>query len=187
MDENETEDEVLMVQIAQGDKLAFSRFLDRHLAAAVNFAMGYIKHPADAEDITQEAFTRVWTKASSWQDVGASPKAWLYRITYHLCIDEIRRRKPIDSADEVELIADSKSKPDAALLRKQDSAQLATALDALPERQRTAIVLCALRGFSNKDAALTMDSSVDALESLLSRGRRRLRELMLDPNGVNVS
>lgn len=176
-----------MARIAQGDKLAFSRFLNRHLAAAVNFAMGYIKHPADAEDITQEAFTRVWTKASSWRDVGASPKAWLYRITYHLCIDEIRRRRPTDSADELELVADSTSKPDAALLRKQDSAQLAAALDALPERQRTAIVLCALRGFSNKDAALTMDNSVEALESLLCRGRRRLRELMLEPSGVSVS
>lgn len=171
---NNTDDAALMVLIAGGDRDAFHTFLSRYLTAVVQFARRYLSTQADAEDIAQETFIRVWQKSATWQPQGYSPRSWIYRIAYNLCIDEIRRRPAITPSDENDVCMQSDSL-EMAMERDSAVSQLARSLKTLPERQRTAISLCALQGLSNKEAATAMEISVEALESLLSRGRRQLR------------
>jgi len=185
--DNESDDVVLMASIATGDRNAFNTFLSRHLSAVVQFARRYLFNQADAEDIAQETFFRVWQKATTWQPQGHSPRSWLYRIAYNLCIDEIRRRPANDPTNDTDI--DKNVDLESNSLEKtieidSDLKQLTRSLAQLPERQRTALSLCALQGLTNKEAATAMDISVEALESLLSRGRRQLRS-RLQQDGEN--
>lgn len=168
------DDAALMALIATGDRQAFNTFLSHHLTAVVQFARRYLTNQADAEDIAQETFFRVWKKAGSWKPQGHSPRSWVYRIAYNLCIDEIRRRPATESSaeDDMQFASDSTER----MIEKESNVkQLTRWLETLPERQRTAISLCALQGLTNREAAIAMDISIEALESLLSRGRRLLR------------
>lgn len=183
-----SDDVALMTAIAKGDRNAFHIFLSRHLAAVVQFAQRYLTSQNDTEDIAQETFFRVWQKAATWIPRGHSPRSWLFRITYNLCMDELRRRPiaedSIDTTVEDRSVESANDSLETNMENSTELERLALILKQLPERQRTAITLCALQGLSNKEAAVTMDISVEALESLLSRGRRQLR-MQLRQDGDN--
>ncbi|WP_455365764.1 RNA polymerase sigma factor [Kaarinaea lacus] len=173
------QDSELMLAVAQGDQTAFTELVTRHLTPVVHFALRYVGRRTDAEDVAQEAFIRLWKHAPGWEDQGFSVRSWIYRITYNLCIDELRKRKPLTPVeDEVSLA--SAERPDDDLYRDQRQQQVVAALNELPERQRTALMLCVYQGLSNRDAATVMDISIEALESLLSRARRMLRNKMTE-------
>ena len=99
---------------------------------------------------------------------------WLHRITHNLCIDYLRKDKSSISS-EYEDEHEGSDRPADAPEKTQQLEALRQALEGLPERQRTAIVLSHYQGFSNKEVALIMDISVDALESILARARRSLK------------
>ena len=168
-----------MVAVARGDKDAFTEIVSRHLNAVIHFAVRYVGHRAQAEDVAQEAFIRIWKHAAKWEPQGFSFRSWLYKITYNLCIDELRKRKPIADVEEDDL-PNYGDQPDDDLYRNQQQHKVERSLGELPERQRTAISLCVYQGLSNRDAAQVMEISVEALESLLSRARRTLRNKMTE-------
>ena len=171
------EDSALIRRIAHGDKDAFSVFLNRYLSTMVAYAQHYIGNRSDAEDIAQEAFTRVWTHADSWRETGASPRSWLYRITHNLCIDELRIKRPL--LEEHAVVSDDP--PEKRLARDIDENTLRKTINELPDRQRSAIWLSAYHGLSNKEASEILGTTIEAAESLLTRARRSLRErLQLD-------
>lgn len=170
-------DEELLKLIAQADKQAFSELMARHISAVILFAMRYFPQRSDAEDIAQETFIRLWCKAPIWQDKGISVKAWLYRVAYNQSIDQLRKKRIEYQPDFDINIVDESAFIERSINAKADLAVQKIALDTLPERQKTAIALCAIRGFSNSEAAVVMGVSVEALESLLARGRRKLKKL----------
>lgn len=176
-------DQQLMEHIGSGDKSAMTEFVSRYYNRILDFAKRHLNRLMDAEDIAQEAFIRVWRKASQWQDRHLPPHSWLYRITYNLCIDQLRKTKPETDVDEQGSLAND-DLPENNIYQQQTEKLLDNALRTLPERQCTAIVLCNYQGFSNRDAASIMDITVEALESLLSRGRRQLRKKLIDLQGV---
>jgi len=165
-------DDELMRSIAKGDKTAFTFFLRRHLRPLVAFANRYMNARSDAEDIAQEAMTRVWTHAERWREIGSSPRSWLYRIAYNLCIDEIRKRKTV--VDDYVLVDDST--PERLVEQQLNELSVRAAIHKLPERQRSALWLSAYHGLSNKEAAEILDTTIEAMESLLTRARRSLRQ-----------
>jgi len=179
MDPSATETQQLR-QIAQGDKHAFAQLLSAYLPSLLSFIKRYVKEPAQAEDIAQETFLRVWQRAGDWQPREHSPRSWIYRIAYNLCIDVIRKQKPTTDALE-ELIAPHS--PEHDVIEQNQHQHLRTAMQRLPERQRTALYLCAFQGLSNKEAASIMSLGVDALESLLARARRSLRDYFTSLEG----
>lgn len=183
IEKDKAQDSSLMALIATGDKIAMSTFVNRYLNSIVNFALRYVGQRCDAEDVAQEAFTRVWTKAAQWKQTEIPARNWLYRITYNLCIDIIRKRKRAnESASQDDLV--TCVTPETQLGSSEKLSILAQALNTLPERQSTAIELCHYQGLSNREAANAMNITTEALESLLSRGRRKLRELLLTERGT---
>lgn len=171
----EQKDQQLMLSIASGDKNAFTVLATRYLNQIIQFAYRYVGNRSEAEDVAQETMIRLWKHAVSWQPQGYSLKSWLYRITYNLCIDEIRKRKPVSEL-KYDGQAVAKEQPDDELYIQQKDEIVKTALNDLPERQRTAINLCVYQALTNQEAADTMGITVEALESLLARGRRNLRK-----------
>lgn len=169
------EDQQLMLLIANGNKNAFTVLATRYLNQIIQFACRYVGSRTEAEDVAQETLIRLWKHAVSWQPQGYSLRSWLYRITYNLCIDEIRKRKPVSEL-KYDSQAVAKEQPDSEVYGQQKDVIVKTALNELPERQRTAINLCVYQALSNQEAADTMGVTVEALESLLARGRRKLRK-----------
>jgi RNA polymerase sigma-70 factor (ECF subfamily) len=171
-------DEDLMVAIAAGDQLAFSRLVERHLSRTVGLATRLMGVRADGEEIAQEAFGRVWSHAARWRPIGGGGNAkfttWLYRIVVNLAIDR-KRRPSMASMEDAEEPADEADDGFAQIHRRQVADQVTTAMAALPERQRIALSLCFFEGMSNVEAAAVMGLSVGAVESLLVRARRTLR------------
>jgi len=175
-------DEDLMMRIGTGDRVAFGELVRRHLNRAVAVAQRVTGSRSDAEEIAQEAFLRVWTKAPHWRGGegefrGARFTTWLYRVVVNLGID--RGRRPAMSA--LEAAGDPADPADSALhsLEKaQLSGRVADAVATLPERQRAALTLCFYEGLSNREAADILALSPGAVESLLVRARRSLREAL---------
>jgi RNA polymerase sigma-70 factor (ECF subfamily) len=177
-------DEELMTAIAAGDRHAFARLVERHLARTVGLATRLMGSRADGEEIAQEAFSRVWSHAARWRPIGSGGNArfttWLYRIAVNLAIDRKRRAKTTP-LDDVEEPLDESDDGFVQIHKRQISDAVAAAMLRLPDRQRIALSLCFFDEVSNIEAGKIMGLSVGAIESLLVRARRTLRQ---DLSGV---
>jgi len=168
-------DAELVRRIGEGDARAADELVRRHLPRMTAVGRRMLSNAAEAEDVAQEVFLRVWKTAPQWREGEAKFETWMHRVALNLCYDRLRRRREVSDPDAgLDSIDPAQSAPDAILARQRADA-VRTALDALPERQRAAIVLCHFQELSNIDAAGALEVSVEALESLLSRGRRALK------------
>jgi RNA polymerase sigma-70 factor (ECF subfamily) len=174
-------DTAWLIRFANGDPEA-ARVLSARLGPrAFRFAYRLLGDQADAEDIAQEALLRLWRQAPRWrQDGPAEPATWLLRVVRNLAIDRLRQVRQHNRAPEggatLEQLADPAPSALAQLAQKERTAALEDALRGLPDRQREAVVLRHLEELGNPDIAAIMDISVEAVESLLSRGRRTIRD-----------
>jgi RNA polymerase sigma-70 factor (ECF subfamily) len=172
-----------MRRTAKGDAVAFRALADAHLVKIMNYAYRLLRDRTEAEDVAQETFLRLWKDAGRYE-----PKArvttWLHRIAHNLCIDRLRgrREEPSEMLDEER----TSQEPGGLLDRKRVALEVERALASLPERQRAAITLVHYQGLSNTEAAAVLDVEVDALESLLARGRRSLRQKLGQPEQQEV-
>jgi RNA polymerase sigma-70 factor (ECF subfamily) len=179
--EQSASDEVLMGRVAAGDAAALQLLVERHLPRAHAIASRVLAGEADAQDAVQEAFTKVWMNAARWRPQRAAFTTWLYRIVVNSCLDMARRKAP--DADSDAIIAALPDGGDAAETRletDEQAARVRTAVQALPEHQRMAVTLCYFEAFTNPEAAQIMDMNVKALEGLLVRARRQLRQALID-------
>jgi RNA polymerase sigma-70 factor (ECF subfamily) len=170
-------DEALVAQVAARDQRAFRMLMERHMARFIALAERVVGSNAEADDIGQEAFLKIWEKAGTYDVRVGRFSTWAYRIVVNLSLD--RRRKPAnrltEDLDEAGDIAAPAADPLAELVADEEAQVLGRALDALPERQKVAIALFHMEGFSCREAAEVMNISEKAFESLLNRGRRALK------------
>jgi RNA polymerase sigma-70 factor (ECF subfamily) len=166
-------DEALMARVQAGDERAFDELVARHMSPVTRFAYRMTHDMDDAQDVAQEALTRIWQHAARWEGNRVRFTTWLYRIAQNLCIDAHRRGRRLTSLDESAIVADGAAGDGAE--SDERTRALAAAVLELPESQRTALALCYFEGFSNVQAAEVLDLSVEALESLLARARRALK------------
>ena len=171
-------DAELMKQVAAGDQSACRSLVEQHLRGLVGLSYRMLSDMAAAEDVAQETFLRLWRTANRWKPE-ARISTWLYHVAHNVAIDEIRRRGHM-SDQEAPDTPDPSANQYAAQHQTQVADQVEAALVQLPVRQRTAITLVHHQELSNIEAAEIMEISVDALESLLARGRRKLKELLID-------
>ena len=163
-----------MARVQDQDREAFAVLVDRHLDGIHAFNYRLTRNVDDAQELAQETFLRVWSKAATWKPDRVKFSTWVHRIAHNLCIDHHRRRRDIEDVD-VDTLDDAKSALDGASEAERLRHAIDQALADLPERQRTALMLCHRQNMSNRQAAQVLEVSVDALESLLSRARRSLR------------
>lgn len=173
-------DDALVEQAGQGDAQAATALVERHADKIFAVCFRTLRDRQHAEDAVQETFVNLWTNASQWRSDGGKLEAWLYRVAVNNCLSMLRKQRreaPQEAAPEQ---VDGRPRPDDDYLAAERRVLIDKALLALPDRQRAAIALCHFEDLSNIDAAAAMEISVEALESLLSRGRRKLRALLID-------
>ncbi len=172
-------DQAMMAAIADGDQSAFATLMRDFAPPLLRFARATLAaSPAEAEEVVQEALVRLWQQAGAWRPDGRV-STWLHQVAYRLCIDRLRRRRPSVDIDSVEAdLADPAPLPGARLVQLEDATAVQAAVASLPERQRVAIVLCHFQELTQAEAAGIMGIGEEAYESLLARGRRRLRAML---------
>jgi len=163
----------LLRRYAGGDQSAARTLTARHAPRVFGLARRMLGDPAEAEDVTQEAMLRLWRIAPDWDPERGSVGTWLYRVTSNLCIDRKRRWREVT----VETVAERPDEAPGAVVRLEAAdrtAALDAALARLPDRQRLALILRHIEEQGNVEIAAVLDTSVEAVESLLARGRRAL-------------
>jgi RNA polymerase sigma-70 factor (ECF subfamily) len=172
-------DETLMLRAGRGDGTACQLLVERHLGAIVTFAHRTLGDRSEADDAAQEVFLRVWSASARWRRQSARFRTWLYRVALNVCLDRLAKARRTPSGEPAEhavLVADRTLEPFAATHAAEVGRHVSVALAELPDAQRIAVTLCYYQGLRNVEAADVMGVSVEALESLLARGRRALRE-----------
>ena len=174
LDETADGDDALMARVASGDARAFEVIVNRELDRALAVARRVVGNDAEAEDVAQEALLRLWGQAERWRPGEARIRTWLYRVSVNLSIDRLRQRKG-------ELVAEPPERSEPAeqqqlMEEKELQKSMDGALQALPDRQRVALVLFHYEGASMAEVAEVLATSPDAVESLLARGRRTLKK-----------
>ena len=136
-----------------------------------------MRDDGEAEDIAQEAFLRLWHSAPTLDAGTHGMRPWLRRVASNLAIDGLRKAKRLDVTDEVPEQID-----EAGQLQALEAVEVAQrveqAIADLPPRQRIAVSLFHFEDMSQREVAAMMELSEDALESLLARGRRRLKDIL---------
>jgi RNA polymerase sigma-70 factor, ECF subfamily len=171
-------DAALAARTAGGDKDAYALLVRRHLPRVLAVTRRMLGSEALAEEAAQEALLRLWTHAGSYEPEKAKLTTWLTRITANICLDRLRKRSEEPWPENFDVALPPSQERE--FMDGQVAAKVNEALQTLPERQRLALVLCHYEELSMTEAAAVMDTTPEAIESLLSRARRTLRR-QLEP------
>lgn len=175
--EQSDNDSLLVMRVGEGDAEAYRELVGRHGKQLYHYALRLLGNSADAEDVVQETFLRLWLHADDYSP-SARVATWLHRVAHNLAFDRLRNRNQIEKwDDDFELMQISAHQLEQ-LESKRDAQTLHRALDALPARQAAALVLVHLNGLSGKEASKVLGVGETAVESLLARARRNLKARM---------
>lgn len=172
-------DDALMACLAARDAQALRTVISLYGEKSHRIAWRMLGDAAEAEDVAQEAMLKLWQQAGGWSAGGQGIGPWLARVTANLCIDRLRRIRPL-TGEELPERTDETPLADAQLDEAQVRERTQAALQALPERQRAALVLTYWQECSNQQAAEALAMNIKAFESLLLRARKALREALVE-------
>jgi RNA polymerase sigma-70 factor, ECF subfamily len=167
-------DEELMLAAGRGDPAAFEQLVVRHQTAAWGVAYRFLGDPAEAEDIAQEAFLKILAAAPHYRP-SAKFRTYLYRVVARLCLDHGQKRRPV-YAQELPEVADDGPSPVDAMTARERARDVRQALDALPAKQRLALVLRYFEGQGYAEIAAVLGTTGKAVERVLARARTALGE-----------
>jgi RNA polymerase sigma-70 factor (ECF subfamily) len=179
----------LMLRFQRGEELAFQELVQRNHARVIGLIYRFIGDPADAEDLAQEVFLRIYRARLTYKPT-AKFSTWMFRITANVSLNALRsranRRDDVsidqmgDSGDGPRGIADHDSAmPYDNMHRRELQDKVQEAIQALPEKQQIAVVLNKYEGMSYADIARTIGCSTMAVKSLLARARDNLKDRLL--------
>jgi len=185
-------DTQLMLTARHGDTTGLSLLIEKHYPALVRFCYRKVRDSAAAEDLAQEVFLRVHRSRAKYQPT-AKFTTWLYRIAANLTLnwlrDNGRERMHLSIGVSVPAgpalqVADTGIAPDERLMRADCATEVRRAVDALPERQRRAVVLHNFEELPGADVAAVLCCSHQAVRSMLCRGYSTLRSSLADFGAV---
>ena len=178
MHTEDSNDDALIMAAGNGDQQAFNRLVQRHSPKLYAIVFRYVRSREDADEIVQEAFWKTWKMAPKWQPGRAKFSTWLYQVAVNSSIDVLRKgkRRPEITLDNFSDMEGPDRSADAVIEGSQSLALMQQAIDRLPDKQRLAILLSTHEEKSNIEIASIMGKSEGAVEQLLVRARRSLRQ-----------
>jgi RNA polymerase sigma-70 factor (ECF subfamily) len=180
-------DAEIMLRVKAGDESAFDYLVQKYRRPLVSFMYRMARSTAAAEDLAQEVFLRVYRSRQTYE-ASAKFTTWLYRIASNLAINharDTRHERPevtvsLDEPDEESGttldVADSSISAEEALLRRERMRAIRSKVEALPERQRLAVIMHKYQQMDYKQIAEVLKLSESATKSLLFRAYQTLRE-----------
>jgi RNA polymerase sigma-70 factor (ECF subfamily) len=180
-------DAALMLRVRDGDRAAFETLVEKYQQPVINLVARTLGDLTEAEDVAQHVFVQVFKSAHRYE-VTAKFSTWLFTIARNLALNEIRRRSRhrADSLDEtfaddddhpMRQVPDTRSfGPTEKLLQGELETKVEEAIADLPEKQRTALLMCRHEDFSYDEIARVVGCSLSATKSLIHRARETLKE-----------
>jgi RNA polymerase sigma-70 factor (ECF subfamily) len=177
----EETDIALMALIKKGDAKAFELLLARHQRSVYNLALRFLNDPDEAEDITQDAFMRIY-KASQTYTPEAKFTTWLYTIVKNLCFNVLRSRRSAEIVSmDIEYMPELPAKgedPVERISRSQIRETVIKAINSLPENMKIAVILSKYHGLQYDEIAAIMGCTANAVKLRMYRAKMILaREL----------
>ena len=183
---NETE---LIERLKEGDETAFKTIVEQWQDMVYNTILGIVQNETEAEDLAQDVFIKVFEKIGTFKG-DAKFSTWLYRIATTTALDHLRSKKRKKrfgflqslsggGGEEKEQIPDF-NHPGVSLDNKERAAVLFKAIEELPDNQKAAYTLHKLEGLSYRDVSEVLNTTVSAVESLMSRANQNLRKQLED-------
>jgi RNA polymerase sigma-70 factor (ECF subfamily) len=181
-----TDDVELMLRVKAGDWRSFTELWARHGTAVQRFLYGRVRNQALAEELAQEVFLRVFRARDSYQPT-ARFKAWLFQIAAHLGSNSRRDHRrdklhePLDQRPPdapVLQVRDTRPTIEEALVGDVKLAEVRRAVAALPEKQRTAVLMHKFADMEYAEIARAFRCSESAVKSLMFRAHEALREML---------
>ena len=176
-------DTQLMLRVREGDEISFGLLLERHRTPVVNFLHRMVQNRAVSEELAQEVFLRVYRSRESYEPT-AKFTTWLFRIATHLalnCIRDHKKEKSNDSLSEEiaegmeRQVADRQPSVEQTLIYEVKVREIKKAIEALPEKQRAAVLMHKYQGLDYSQIAGALSCSESAVKSLLFRAYEALR------------
>ena len=186
----------LIVQLQQGDEAAFKKLVDEWQHMVYNTVLGIVQNADDADDITQEVFIQVYRSVSSFKG-DSKFSTWLYRITVGKALDHEKKKKRqkrfgfvqrlFGGDGEEQIHAVEFDHPGVQMEKKERANELFNALKQIPDKQRIAFTLHKLEGQSYQEIAEIMNTSLYAVESLMSRAKTNLKTVLKNYYEINIA
>jgi len=175
-------DEELVARVLTGDGTAFAPLVERHKRGILNFIHAVVRSAEDADDLSQETFMRAYAHLRTFNPKLAKFSTWLYQIarnTARTHLAKERRRPPSEDLFEDETLEQKlpdqhHSSPDERVIARDDERLLHSALQKIPEKMRTALVLRYYRHLEYQEIADTMRVSLGNVKTLIHRGKSAL-------------
>jgi RNA polymerase sigma-70 factor (ECF subfamily) len=178
-------DEELIAQLAQGDLVALEALYTRYARPVFSLALRVLGDTADAEEVTQDVFERVWRYAPTYDPVRGRFGTWLLSMTHHVAIDSVRKRQRRPStltgeAAEVatRVVPDSSADVSGTTMRTMEAEQVRRALRSLPQSQQQVIELAYFGGLSHLEIAAALGDPLGTVKARIRRGMERLRSAL---------
>ena len=173
------EGQEIIKAIAKGDRSAFQRLYLEYSDIVYNLALSYTKNIEEAEEVTQDVFTKVYLNNSKFKG-NAKLKTWIYRITVNTSLDYLRKKKRFSlfSLPQNDLSNIDFEHPGVLLENKENAKILYKVIDSLPDTQKTAFILSFIEELPRQEVADIMETSLKAVESLLQRAKKKLRVIL---------
>ncbi|HEY3876696.1 MAG TPA: sigma-70 family RNA polymerase sigma factor [Candidatus Kapabacteria bacterium] len=170
--EAQSENVTLRAQGTRAAREAFTKIYLRYRERVYAYSLRVLGNAEDAEDIFQEVFFRVYSRAQSFEEE-RSVGGWIFTIAHNLCMNKIRDRKPQEAIEDANLSVDP-----SAEMGEDWQTVIAEAIEALPIEYREVIVLREYQGMSYAEMTEILQTTVPAIKSRLYRAKGRLRELL---------
>jgi len=172
-------DEQIIGRVRGGETRLFGELVQRYQDPVFGMALRFLGGRGDAEDVAQEVFLRAYRGLDVFKGE-AKFSTWLYRITYNLCTDWLRRNRRVDRKaamiEEAFEVADTRVNLEEGILQSETRDNVWKALDRLDERYRSVVVLLYYQKMSYEQIAAVLALPVKTVETRLYRARKLLRE-----------
>ncbi len=167
----------LIKSIAGQDQQAFQELYTLYSSKVYNTAISYAQNPADAEEITQDVFVKIHKYAAQFKGE-SSVGTWIYRIVVNTSLNHLKKKKRFSflSFGQTETHPSDFDHPGILLENKENARYLFQSIDTLPESQKTAFILSFVEELPRQEVADVMELSLKAVESLLQRAKKNLRD-----------
>lgn len=176
----------IIQSVLKGNKENFRILVEKYQQVVFRIAIGFVHEKEEAEDLTQEVFIRAWQSLDKFRGDSAF-STWLHRVAVNACLNNARKKHALPVLDrissffnpEAEIETDILPKtenPEEIIINKEHGLWLQKALDSLPEKQRIAIILSKYDDLPQKEIASIMHLTEGAVEALLQRAKKNLRD-----------
>lgn len=175
---DEIEDRQQLASIAHRDSRAFESLYDRYSRSVYSLALGMLRDPATAQEVTQEVFLSIWRQAAEFDPSRGTARSWVLALAHHKSVDAVRRRRlratePLEEtqASDLDVVDET--------LRRLEQGRVREALVRLPEEQRQAIVFAYYGGYTQEEVAKRLSIPLGTAKTRIRDAMIRLREALV--------